>query len=157
MRKGFCFLLTQGKWCPLLPEHPVLWGSMGPLMPCRLPSFGVARVCPTVVHLSHQGWLSSFAEASVQLCKIALMLLIFCLPSQVLVTFDRVLLTHEHHANTFYSVSFILLFLNGNELFCYGAIVQLDRRPPPPPVMHDGKMQLPAGKIQPSLCFTLGF
>lgn len=87
-------------------------------------TFGVAGVCPTVVQLSHQG-LRSFAEASVRLCKVPLMLLIFCLPSQVLVTFDRALLTREHHANTFYSVSFILLFLNGNELFCYGAVVQL--------------------------------
>lgn len=133
----------------------MLWGSVGPLMPCRLPSFGVSCLRENIWGcwcVSHCGSAepprgsSSFAEASVRLCKVPLMLLIFCLPSQVLVTFDRVLLTHEHHANTFYSESFILLFLNGNELFCYGAVVQLDRRPPPPPIMHDGKIQLPAGK-----------
>lgn len=71
------------------------------------------------------------------------MLSISCLPSQVLVTFDRVLLTPS-------GVSLLYYFsLNGNGLFCYRATVQLDRRPLPllpPPVMHDRKMQLPAGK-----------
>lgn len=71
------------------------------------------------------------------------MLSISCLPSQVLVTFDRVLLTPS-------GVSLLHYFtLNGNGLFCYRAIVQLDRRPLPllpPPVVHDRKLQLPAGK-----------
>lgn len=40
--RGSVFFLTQGKWQPFLLEHPVLWGSLGPLMPCRLPFFGVS-------------------------------------------------------------------------------------------------------------------
>lgn len=150
---GFCFLSPRAV-VPTSSRAPVPWGRIVPLMPGGLPSFGISGLC--VRHLGllvrvplQFSWatkgLGSFTEASVLLCKVPLMLSISCLPSQVLVTFDHVLLIPS-------GVSLLYYFsLNGNGLFCYRAAVQLDRRPHPhpllpPPVVHDRKIQLPAGK-----------
>lgn len=92
--------------------------------------------------------LRSFTKASVLLRKVPLLLVMACVPSHVLVTFDCVLPTQEHNADAFCSVSFILFFLEWQRtvlLWSYSPAGQ-KTSPLPPAVVHDRKIQLPAAK-----------
>ena len=146
MLLGFCFLLTPGKWCPLPLGQRGPSDALQPPFPWDFMSLGktFGLLVRVPVHFSRA------TEASAVLCKVPLMLRISCLPSPVPVTFDCVLLTHEHSASTFCSVSFVLFFLEWKWTVLLRSCSPAGQKtypPPPPPVTHDGKSSCLRGSV----------